>query len=76
MLTKKEIISIYENTQKCKPYEGTISDWLESSKHTDILWRNKITEFKMKIKEIDVSNKFVALTYKDVWEELEKGLLK
>lgn len=76
MLTKREIISIYQERQKCKPYPATISDWLESSKHTDVMWRNKLTEFKTKIKDFDLNNRFIPLTYKDVWDMLEEEVLK
>lgn len=76
MLSKKEIIDLYEDKQKTKPSEWDIALAKTVSKWCDIIWRNKLTEFKLEIKKHDLSNKFVGLAYKDVWDLLEKHLIE
>ena len=78
MMLKVQIINIISKKEKLHKqfiYPARIADWKWCSKEVDIIWRNKITNFKEKIKKLDESS-FVALNYHDVWHLLEEELIE
>jgi len=74
MLTKKQIIKIYEDKHKVKVYPATVCEIHTGVRYAEIDWKNKLTEFKMKVKEFDENN-IIPLNYKQVWDLLEGHLL-
>lgn len=74
VLTKKNIKSLYFKRQKIEPTEWDITLIGWGSRWTDIEWKNKITEFKIKVKKID--SKITPMTYLEVWDLLEEVLMQ
>jgi len=74
MLSKKQIIELYYQKQRHKPTDWDIALSKTVSRWCDVIWRNKITEFKLAVKEADKLD--FGLKYKQVWDIIEKELIE